>query len=361
MQAVLILAIALLLPSWGQEWRPPDVSAPKALAGPPAGARPVSPALAATVASRLAGPEAAGLARWLEGREQLWLAPEGEGWRLSERGESIALSQELGRSLERVRQYFALTEETLAKPISFEELSAAVTSPSGVAEVRKQFEAMIGERLQVGGKFLFSERGGEATLEGSLSLHEWPEPTRGAMPRLAAAIDDEAELARLIQEDPGVQLLDESGLLKSLVRMMPGWHARGDAPEKVAKVRRLTVMTLLENGAASFVFDPASQLDAIRTQDWSGRFIGHWHLHPPHWAGRGFSGGGEPSPPDMEIAVKAGQNLTIAFEPDGFSAYDLSAMADAGKVDLKLIRVIRYRSADWQRRFAALHTEIGNP
>lgn len=360
MKAVL-LGLTLLMPAYGQEWRPPETRRPRLPAAAPAGYRPLAPAVALQAVSRIPGEESERVSKWIDGKDQLWLRRERGGWSLQGRGDAIRLSPTLGRSMERVRQYFGMTDATLAKPISFQELSDALTSPEGVARIQTLFEAMINERLSVGGKFLFPERGGEATLDRALELHEWPEPTRDAMPRLAAAMDDEAELARLSREDPGVHTLDENGLLKNLVSMMPGWHARGDAPEKVAKVRRLTVMTLLENGADAFVFDPPSQFTAILSQDWSGRYIGRWHFHPPHWTPTGFAGSEEPSPPDLDIAVESGQNLTISFKPDGFDAYDLSALSDAKRADLKLAQVIRFRSATWKNRFAAIHAAIPIP
>ncbi|MBI4345248.1 MAG: hypothetical protein HY553_00225 [Elusimicrobia bacterium] len=330
---------------------------------PPRGAKPLPPAVLEQALEKL--PEAAGqgaaIRAWANGREQLWLREKRGVWSLWSRSESLELPPELGPKLENTRQYFSLTEPTLARPITFEELTAALTSRAGVRTIQALFEDMIERRVAAGGKLLFPERGGEATLDRELELHEWPEPTRDAIPRLAASIDNEDELRRLRDTEPGVATLDEHGLLKSLLSHLPAWHARGDPPERIAKVRRLTVMTLLENGAKSFVFDPASQLRAIAGQSWRGRFIGHWHVHPPHWTPVGFTGGAEPSPPDLEIAAKTGQNLTIAFTADGFDAYDLSALGEAEKADLRLARVVRYRSEEWRRRFARLHGRLPRP
>ena len=357
----LLLGLSLLATAHGQDWRPPEVERPRLGAMAPAGARPIAPAVVAAALARIPGEEALRVAAWAQGRDQLWLKPERRGWTLHGRGGSLRLSNELGTSVDRVRQYFGMTDTTLAKPITFEELTGALTSPAGVARVQALFEAMIRERVEIGGKVLLPERGGEATLDAGGEFKAWPAPTRESMRRLANAIDDEAELERLSREDAGVQTLDEHGLLKNLVSLLPKWHARGDAPEKVAKIRRLSVMTLLENGAETFVFDPPAQFEAILSHDWGGRYIGRWHLHPPHWTPGGFAGSEGPSPPDMEIAMESGQNLTIAFRPDGFDAYDLSELSEAKRVDLKLARVIRFRSAAWQRRFSTLHAGIPRP
>lgn len=357
----LVLALSLLATAQGQDWRPPEVARPRLGAGAPAGARPVAPAVVAEALSRIAGEEALRAAAWIQGRDPLWLKPERRGWTLHGRGGSMRLSDELGTSVDRVRQYFGMTDATLADPITFEELAGALTSPAGVARVQALFEAMIRERIEIGGKVLLPERGGEAVLGAGVEFKEWPEPTRDSMRRLAAAIDDEPELARLLDEDPGVRTLDEHGILKANLSLLPRWHARGDAPEKIAKIRRLTVMTLLENGAETFVFDPPAQFEAILSHDWGGRYIGRWHLHPPHWTPGGFAGSEGPSPPDMEIAMDSGQNLTLAFRPDGFDAYDLSELAEAKRIDLGLARVIPFRSAAWQRRFSTLHAAIPHP
>ncbi len=344
MTAAALLGVALAIP-----------------ASAPSGYKPLPPAVLEQALGKLPSAESAAVGNWAEGREQLWLRESGGAWTLWSRGEALGLSPSLGRPLDRVRQYFSLAEGTLANPISFRELADALTAPSGVERISRLFERMIEDRVHVGGKYLFLERGGEATLDGKPAFHEGPEPTRDAIPRLVAAIDDDLELARLIAHDEGVKALDEYGLLKSFVSLLPTLNARGENLARIAKVRRQTVMTLLENGAEAFVFDPASQFQAIVSQDWEGRFIGRWHLHPPHWTPAGFHGGAEPSPPDLDIAAQSGQNLTIAFTADGFDAYDLSGLSEAGKADLKLARLIRYRSADWTRRFSGLHRRIPPP
>lgn len=65
--------------------------------------------------------------------------------------------------------------------------------------------------------------------------------------------------------------------------------------------------------------------------------------------------GDVPSFEDMQNAVRDGQYLTLAFQPDGFDLYDAEPLADAGRVDLSLLKVIRYRSSSWRSHFRRLH------
>jgi hypothetical protein len=56
----------------------------------------------------------------------------------------------------------------------------------------------------------------------------------------------------------------------------------------------------------------------------------------------------------MRIAIEKGQFLTIVFQREGFDVYDLEPLANAGRPELSRARVIRYRSPEWERRFATL-------
>lgn len=355
---LLAALLALASPALGQDWSPPslEVAAP---ATSPEGARVLSPAAVGQFLERRkgAGGEAARAAAFASGRETLWLVREAGGWRLGSRGASVEVSEELAAALRRVDAYFSLAEPTLANPITHAELSAALLSAEGVAKVRALFDSMIERRVVVQRIVIVPERGGEATLDSGLAFNEWEDPTRRALPKLAAAIDDDDELARLYAAEPGVRDLDEHGLLKRLLESLPRWKARGDPPDRIAKIRRLTVTTLLQNGGDAFLYDPASQLDAIAAQDWRGRFVGRWHTHPPHFQASGWGPSGEPSFPDLEIASQSGQNLTLSFHADGFDAWDLSAL-EGQAPSLALARPIRYRSAAWRSHFDARHDEV---
>jgi hypothetical protein len=83
--------------------------------------------------------------------------------------------------------------------------------------------------------------------------------------------------------------------------------------------------------------------------------VGSWHTHSPHDAGGKWSGGDVPSFEDMRNAVEYGQFLTLSFQPDGFDLYDAEPLGDAKRVDLKLLKVIRYRSPAWRDHFQKLH------
>jgi hypothetical protein len=88
---------------------------------------------------------------------------------------------------------------------------------------------------------------------------------------------------------------------------------------------------------------------------WCGRYVGQWHTHPPKYREGVWSGGDVPSYQDMQNAVQDGQFLTLAFQPDGFDLYDAAAIGAAARIDLSLVKVIRFRSATWRDHFAKLH------
>jgi len=155
---------------------------------------------------------------------------------------------------------------------------------------------------------------------------------------------------------------DAAGMLARLLERLPEWERRPVpvTPEQREKVLRLTVESVLMNGADTYLFDPDTQFAAIADQDWSGRYAGRWHSHPPSpgTSGWTFSGENFPSGADMDIAVTSGQNIVLAFHPEGFDLYDLSPLGDAGKADLGLARKASYRSAAWRDRFQRLFDRI---
>ena len=302
------------------------------------------------------GAEAAAVRRWLSGKDGVRLG----GGRLVDRsGASLALSPELSRALDRVGQYFGMTPETLAHPIDFAELSSALTSPAGAAAVQALFEQAIAERIVFGATVQVPELGGEVTLGAALEFRQMPDLTRALWRKVAAAHDDPAALTALYDADPeGMKLIDENGLLRNALRGLPLWEARGVPAEQRAKVLRLSVASALETSGDTFTFEPDAQFAAILGQDWSGRYLGRWHTHPPEFLRSGWGAAEGPSDADMKIALDSGQNLTLAFSPDGFTAYDLSALDASTGPDRGLIGKVEYRSAAWRERFAALHAAV---
>jgi hypothetical protein len=200
------------------------------------------------------------------------------------------------------------------------------------------------------------ESGGEATLDGELWLHEMKDRGWEAARELAARLDDPAAVAELWdQRLAELRPLDVGGILGFAIE-----RYRRQGPSAASGVRT-TAVALAENAAGAFSFEPQAQLDLILATDWCGRYVGRWHTHPPHHAEQGFTGGDVPSFEDMQNAARDGQFLTLAFQPDGFDLYDASALGEAGRVDLALLKVTRYRSSVWRRRFERLHATLEPP
>lgn len=306
------------------------------------------------------GREAGAVQGWLAGKTEATLARGERGWRLSDRaGTTMPLSDGLGRALDRINQYFGMTPETLARPVSHDELAAALSSPAGVESVAAVFEASLAGRVAYGRTVLIPEIGGESTLGAELEFHRMPDPTRALWRELAANRDDPAALAAMYARDPeGMKLIDEHGLLERYLKSLPAWERKGVPSEQRDKVRRLTVEAVLETSGDTYISDPDSQFESILSQDWTGRYAGRWHSHPPNFTRSGWLDGGIPSDNDLAIAVEAGQNLTVAFHPDGFTVYDLSALDASTGPDLSKVRRIEHRSPAWRARFDAWHAKL---
>ena len=101
----------------------------------------------------------------------------------------------------------------------------------------------------------------------------------------------------------------------------------------------------------TWTVSPEVQLENIGRHDWSGRYVGFWHLHPPRLAAGTYAPSLEPSPEDLAIALEKGQLLTFVFQPDGFDMYDLAPIAASGTAALSQARVVRHRSDAWESRF----------
>ncbi len=145
--------------------------------------------------------------------------------------------------------------------------------------------------------------------------------------------------------------------------MGPGWVARGTPSAERERVLRLTVDTLLRNASDTYLFDPASQFAAVISQDWSGRYVGLWHIHPPGAQASGWGPGDIPSIADMDVAMSEGQNLVVAFSPDGFDLYDLAPLFGAKEPDPAKILKTSFRSPAWRAHFQAVFDQAfpGHP
>lgn len=267
------------------------------------------------------------------------------------RGQPVPTGQKTSaRTLDRVNQWFGLRAPE-NNPITPKQLEAAALTADSVARIRDLFDTAIGRGLRLDDRWITPEAGGEAVLDDELRLVEATDVRWAIVRELTSTAADPNAIARLVESRPeAVASVDTHGLLKvAVARFRLG--ARNAADE----VRR-AVLTLAQNAAASYEHDPAAQLALIASRDWRGRYVGRWHLHPPHDAGSGgWAAGSEPSYEDMQNAVADGQYLTLAFHPEGFDLYDASVLGDLGRVDLSLLKVIRYRSPQWRAHFGKLH------
>lgn len=292
------------------------------------------------------GAEAARLETWADGRRGLGLEA---GTVADDAGRSFALSTPLAQALSRMNAYFAMTTVTAARPIRHEELAAVLLSTTGTDMVGALYERMIAERISFHGRVIIPEIGGDATIDGTLTLHELADPGRPLFAVIAKNGDSPADLSAAVAgHEDLLAFVDETGLLSRALKSWPGWVTR-DKPPKAEReaIFRQAVSTVMENSARAFLYAPRAQLAAMVGQDWSGRYAGMWHAHPPHFRPGGWEASDEPSDFDRKIAREEGQNLTLVFQPDGFDAYDLAAGAK-----------VSYRGEPWKRRFAAIHAQV---
>jgi hypothetical protein len=253
---------------------------------------------------------------------------------------------------DRVQQYLDLAQATLKQPISPAELDAAVLSAAGVQDISALFEKALASSLALDGTVVTPELGGEVTLDaGRLQFREYPDPLHPLVRRMVELKADPRALLEFLSQSPrGQEVLKTTGGLHALLYQMTT-QTPGDVQ------RRALDQVML--GAVSVLFktwsvDPELQLEMLRKHDWRGRYAGFWHIHPPRQAEAGYAPGIEPSMEDMTIAIERGQFLTIVFQPDGFDFYDLSPLAATRAPQLSRARVLRHRSAEWERRFRAL-------
>lgn len=263
-------------------------------------------------------------------------------------GAERRVSAKLSLALERLDQWFRLAAPS-DHPITHEQLRAAALAPASIDRIRAIFEAAIRRGVRIGDQWLTPETGGEATIDGELRLAEAEDPRWKTVQDLAGAASDPTRVAALYRgRTEEVRRVDTHGLLKvAIARFELGQTAAA------AEIRR-AVATVAQNAAPTYAHDPEQQFALIASRNWAGRYVGRWHTHGPHERDGSWSGGHEPSFEDMQNAMNDGQYLTVSFQPDGFDLYDASALADEGRVDLSLLKVIRHRSSAWRDHFQRL-------
>ena len=250
---------------------------------------------------------------------------------------------------DRKQLYLGLAAETLRRPIAHDELKDAFLSPAGVESMRALFERSIAESLDTGGALVTPELGGESTLgSGRLTLIAYPDPVHPILRGMFERKRDPALLLQFLESTAdGRKVLKGTGGLHALLYQMSRETPTEPQWALLDKVTASAVATYFKTWTA----DPEIQARMIETTDWSGRYVGFWHIHPPRLSSAGFESGIEPSVEDMRNAIELGQFLTIVFQPEGFDAYDLAPLAQSGAASLARARVIRYRSPAWKLHF----------
>lgn len=264
------------------------------------------------------------------------------------RAGTIKVSPVMARTLRRLNQWHGLAAPK-SNPITHAQLRAGALSPASIERVRATFEAMIRRGVRIGPKWLTPETGGEATLDKELRLVEARDPRWSTVEDLVKVSDDPKAIADLCESRADeIAQVDTHALLKVAVARL-----RLGAPGSTEEVRR-ALLTVAQNAAPTYSLGPGEHFALVTGADWQGRYVGGWHTHAPHDANGAWAGGDVPSFEDMQNAVQYGQYLTLSFQPDGFDLYDAEALGDAKRVDLSLLKVIRYRSPAWREHFQTL-------
>jgi hypothetical protein len=366
-----LLALALLASApcrAEQAWPPPlpELS----LSAAPASVRPVEvldvqvidPGLSLLEMSDVngLGAEAAALKAWSQGRRGLGLKQQGTSWSLSDSaGSEKAVSPALAAALKGMNGYFGLTAATLAKPLTEAELTAAFLAPQAVDSIRRIFEKAMEDHLVYDGKLYLPEIGGEATLDALPQFHFITDSQRPVLRQIIARRADPAALRKLYVEQPAaMERLDPQGTLKRHLETRARWDAENKVPqERRDSILRMTVDTVVSLAANHYSGDMNTQLQMMIAGDWSGRFVGPWHCHPPEPGPNGWLDAAIPSEADYEAAAKNKQEIVLVFLADGFDAYELSAAA-AGALPGSIPPFASYRSPIWKANFQAIFTRI---
>ena len=120
------------------------------------------------------------------------------------------------------RQYLNLAEATLRNPISPGELRDAILSPESVDAIRTLFARSIEDGIEIEGRLVTPELGGEATLEaGVLVLHPYPDPVHPLVREMVRLQTEPEELLSFLESSPdGKALLSGTGGLHALLWAM---------------------------------------------------------------------------------------------------------------------------------------------
>jgi hypothetical protein len=251
---------------------------------------------------------------------------------------------------DRTRQYLGLARATLEQPITPAEVDAALLSPAGVQDIAVLFEKALA--AQVAG--ITPEIGGEATLDrGRIRFVEYPDPLHPLLRRaFDLRADPKALLEMLTGSVEGQQVLATTGGLHAHLFQMT---TRPPITDEQRRVLDRILWSAAATHLKTWTVTPERQQAMIERNDWRGRYVGFWHIHPPvQAAGGGYAPGFEPSFEDMTVAMEKGQFLTIVFQPDGFDAYDLEPLATSREAVLSRARVVRYRAPEWKQRFSPM-------
>jgi len=268
------------------------------------------------------------------------------------------LGDAVGKALLSSEQFYKMRLKALAKPVRAEELRAAVLSQDGVRQIQQMFDRVMEQRLLLGSKVVLAEIGGEATLDGTVRFNEVVDRTRPVRQLLARARDDEKEIARLYAAHPReMREIDEGDALRNTLERLARIRAKGRSEEFVRNLVRGAVDTVLEGSGNSYIYSFEALMETLSRKEWSGRYAGRWHLHPPVFlASGGWEAGEGPSGADLELA-RSGGRLVISFQLDGFDVYDLDGLKNdrSARIDYSKIRKISHRSPEWARHFKTQH------
>lgn len=263
----------------------------------------------------------------------------------------MKVSPAMALTLGRLAAWYGLAA-TVDNPITHEQLRAATLAPASIERIRALFERAVERGVRIGGQWLTPEAGGEASIDAELRLIEAPDPRWSTIRNLVELAGRPEAVADFVETRAGeTAQVDSHGLLK-----VAAARFRLGAPGAAKELER-AILTVAQNAAPTYSLGPAEQFALVAGVDWRGRYVGGWHTHAPHDQNGEWVGGDVPSFEDMRNAVQYGQYLTLSFQPDGFDLYDAEPLADAGRIDLSLLKVIRYRSPDWREHFRRLRPQ----
>ncbi|MDD5302826.1 MAG: hypothetical protein PHS14_06910 [Elusimicrobia bacterium] len=306
------------------------------------------------------GAESARADAWRKGRGEMRLLENQGGWSLKDAaGSAFPLSAALGSALRRMNGYFGLSGTELTGDVR-EELKRLFVTPETVAAVRRVFERSMAETVVSGGKSYTVELGGALTLDSSLRFHIVDDLLRPTLREMVARRDDPAALARLFASEPEkMALLDPMGILKNHLIKRAQWDAENRlTKEKRDAMLHMVIDTVAEAAAGHYSGDYGTQLKGMISDDWSGRYLGNWHCHPPDAGPSGWTGEYPPSEDDYEAAAKNGQETVVAFAADGFDVY-LLVRAEKGGSFSRAEPLASYRGAGWREHFQEIFDRLG--